>query len=102
METWVWLDCERHNQLRDLVVSLDGSRGQEEYIQCGCRFKATDPDAALVDLRVYEARRNAEKAARWAAALAPKPPEPIEIPWWAPWLLALICSIGIAVFFMMD
>lgn len=95
--TWVWLDCDKHNQLRDLVVSWGDGGDQEEYIKCGCRYKAENEDVELSRLRMYEARRDSERMAQWAAALAPKPPESLEIPWWVPMLIVLLASVFFAV-----
>ena len=90
MEYWVWLDCERHHQLRDLVGSAPGFGASEEQIKCGCRYKAEDFDLELSRLRMYEGRRDSERMAKYAAILAYRPSKRVEIPWL---LLALMASI---------
>ena len=92
---WVWLDCDKHNQLRDLVATWQTAEDQEEYIKCGCRYKAADEGLELARLRGYEADRNSKMAAMWADALAPKPSPPFEWPWWTLYLGMMMVGLAL-------
>lgn len=67
-ETWVWKDCELHDQLHDVVVVGRSFEDQPEFIQqhiiarvyCGCQYAADDPDAAVRQLRQRELMEQVE------------------------------------------
>jgi hypothetical protein len=108
-ETWIWMPCDKHRfkQLRDVVLSGVNFEDQPEFnrqwimehVVCGCQYPADDPEAAIVALRIDEARHEAEMRFKIAEiTMGAYYPQSSEVsPWWA--VAVILVAIGAAMYF---